>query len=105
MAQSGECPTLDFSSGRDPRAVGSSLALGSALNIEPAWDSLSLSLSLSLFLSLPNENEGAVLCFLGIVLHDRLLHKEALEESLRHLCLSPTVASESYLPRLPRRTP
>ena len=41
-AQSVERPTLDLSSGHDPRVVGSSLASGSALSVEPAWDSLSL---------------------------------------------------------------
>ena len=45
MAQSVEGLNLDFSSGRDPRVVGSSPALGCALSMEPAWDSLSLSLS------------------------------------------------------------
>ena len=42
VAQLGECPTLDFGSGHDPRVVGSSPASGSALGAEPAWDSLSL---------------------------------------------------------------
>ena len=46
-AQSVEHPTLDFSSGHDARVVGSSPVPGSALSVEPAWDSLSLSLSLS----------------------------------------------------------
>ena len=36
MAQSVACPTLDLGSGHDPRVVGSSPALGSALSVEPA---------------------------------------------------------------------
>ena len=36
VAKSVERPTLDFSSGHDPRAVGSSSASGSALSVEPA---------------------------------------------------------------------
>ena len=40
MAQSVEHSTLDFSSGHDPRVVGSSPILGSMLNVEPARDSL-----------------------------------------------------------------
>ena len=42
-AQLVEHLTLDFSSGHDPRVVGLSPMLGSVLNIEPTWDSLSLS--------------------------------------------------------------
>ena len=44
VAPSVEHLTLDFSSGRDPRIMGSSPASGSAQSTEPAWDSLSLSL-------------------------------------------------------------
>ena len=44
VAQSVERPTLDFGSGRDPRAVGLSPVLGSVLIVELARDSLSLSL-------------------------------------------------------------
>ena len=36
MAQSVECPTLDFGSGHDPRVVESSPGLGSTLSMEPA---------------------------------------------------------------------
>ena len=36
VAQSVEHPTLDFSSGRDSRIVGSSPALSSTLTVEPA---------------------------------------------------------------------
>ena len=36
MAQSVECPTLDFGSGHDPRVVELSPVLGSVLNMEPA---------------------------------------------------------------------
>ena len=36
VAQSDECPTLDFGSGHGPRVVGSSPALGSMLSAEPA---------------------------------------------------------------------
>ena len=52
-AQSVERLTLDFSSGRDPRVVGSSPTSGSALSVEPAWDSLSLPLPLSPAHALP----------------------------------------------------
>ena len=45
VARSVERLTLDFSSGHDPRVVGSSPALGSALSAEPAKDSLCPSLS------------------------------------------------------------
>ena len=54
-------PTLDFSSGRDPRVMGQSPELGSAISMEHAWDSLSLPLSgppllaLSLSLSLKKQ--------------------------------------------------
>ena len=48
VAQWVQCLTLDFRSGPDPRVVSSSLVLGSALSVEPAWDSLSRSLSLPL---------------------------------------------------------
>ena len=47
VAQSVEDLTLDFGSGHDLRVVGSSSTLGTALNTEPAWDSLSLPLPLS----------------------------------------------------------
>ena len=43
MAQSFECPTLDFDSGHDPKVMGSSPTLVSLLSVEPAWDSVSLS--------------------------------------------------------------
>ena len=46
MAQSVKLPTLDFGPGHDPRITGSSPALGSAHDAEPAWDPLSPSLSL-----------------------------------------------------------
>ena len=42
MAQSVECPTLDFGSGHDPRVVGSSPTSGSVLSVEPTLDSVSL---------------------------------------------------------------
>ena len=48
VAQLVECLAIDFGSGHDPRVVGSSPVLGSALNVEPAWDSLSLFLCPSL---------------------------------------------------------
>ena len=51
MAHSVEYLTPDFGSGHDLRVVGLSPVLGSALGMEPAWDSISLSLSLSLSLS------------------------------------------------------
>ena len=41
MAQPVEQLTLDVGSGHDPRVVGSSPTLGSALSVEPALDSLS----------------------------------------------------------------
>jgi len=41
VAQSDECLTLDFRSGRDLRVVGLSPLSGSALGMESAWDSLS----------------------------------------------------------------
>ena len=41
VAQSGEYPTLDFSSGHALRVTGSSPMLGSALSVESAGDSLS----------------------------------------------------------------
>jgi len=44
-AQSVKRPTLDFSSGHDPRIVRSSPELGSVLSGESAWDSLSPSAS------------------------------------------------------------
>ena len=46
MAQSVEGLTLDFGAGHDPRVVGLSLALGPALSVGSAYDSLSLSLPL-----------------------------------------------------------
>ena len=48
MAQSVKRLTLGFGSGHDLRAVRSSPTSGSALDTEPAWDSLSLRLSQSL---------------------------------------------------------
>ena len=48
MAQAVERPTLDFGSDHNPRVMGSSLASGFVLSIEPAFKILSLSLSLSL---------------------------------------------------------
>ena len=45
MAQSVECPILDFGSGHDPLVRGSSPVSGSVLSMEPAWDSLSPLLS------------------------------------------------------------
>ena len=47
-AQSVQLPTLDFGSGHDPRVMGSSPALGSALTVQSLLGMLSLSLSLSL---------------------------------------------------------
>ena len=47
VAQWVERPTLDFDSGHDPRVMGSSPLLGSALSVDPAWDSLFLSALLS----------------------------------------------------------
>ena len=44
LVQSVKHLTLDFSSGHDPRVLGSSSMSGSVLSIEPAWDSLSVSL-------------------------------------------------------------
>ena len=44
VAQLVEEPTLDFSPGHDPRVVGSNPVSDSVLNMEPAWDPLSLSL-------------------------------------------------------------
>ena len=44
-------PSLDFSSGHDPRVVGLSSVLGSALSMEPAWGSFIFSLPFSLYLS------------------------------------------------------
>ena len=41
-----ERPTLDFGPGHDPRLEGLSPTLGSALSMEPAWDSFSLLLPL-----------------------------------------------------------
>ena len=53
-AQSVECLTFDFGSGHDLMAVGSSLALGSMLGVDPAWASLSPSAFLyTLVLFLP----------------------------------------------------
>ena len=46
MAQSVGCWTLDFSSGHDPRALGSSPPSGSMLSVETALDCLSLPLPL-----------------------------------------------------------
>ena len=48
MAQSVERPTLDFSSGHNPRIVGWSPASDSMLSMESAYDSLSPTLSSSL---------------------------------------------------------
>ena len=47
MAQSVKHMTLDFGSGNDPRVVGQSPVLGSALSMEPAYKSLCLPLPLS----------------------------------------------------------
>ena len=49
MAWLVECPTLDFGSDHDPRIVGLSPTLGSALSMEPLKAPLSLSLSLLLY--------------------------------------------------------
>ena len=59
MAQSVECLMLDFGSGHDPSIVGSSPASGSALSVEPAWDSLSLPSAPfpRIMLSLKNKNK------------------------------------------------
>ena len=46
VAQLVEHPTLDFSSGHDPRVMGSSPVSGSTLNVEPKILSLPLSLPL-----------------------------------------------------------
>ena len=61
MAQSIEHP-LDFGSGHDVMVVGSSTTSGSALGVEPAWDSLSPSsptpfAHFSLFFSLPPQKK------------------------------------------------
>ena len=48
VAQSFDCPTLDFNSGHDLMVMRSSPVSDSMLSIESAGDSLSLSLSLSL---------------------------------------------------------
>ena len=40
VAQSIEHPALDFSSGHDPRVVGSSPTLGSVVGMEPAFEIL-----------------------------------------------------------------
>ena len=40
-----ECLSLRFSSGQDPKVMGLSPTQGSGLNVESAWDSLSLSFS------------------------------------------------------------
>ena len=48
VAHSVECPTLDFGSGHGLRVIGSSPVLGSAFDMEPAWDSLSPSFPLPL---------------------------------------------------------
>ena len=58
------CLTLDFGSGHDPGVVGSSPMSGTALSVEPAWDSFFPSFPLtppllahSLFLSkIKNKN-------------------------------------------------
>ena len=64
VIQSVKRPALDFSSGHDLRVLRSSPTTGSALLMEPAYDSLSLSLrpypdslSLSLSLSLKKKKE------------------------------------------------
>ena len=44
VAQSVEHVTLDFGSSYDPKVMGSSSMLGSALSVQPARDSLSFSL-------------------------------------------------------------
>ena len=43
VAQSVECPTLDFSSAHGFMVMGWSPMSGFVLNMEPAWDSVSLS--------------------------------------------------------------
>ena len=48
MAQSVEHPTLDFSSGHDPKVMGLSPTSGSVLGVEPAWDKSVLTISQSL---------------------------------------------------------
>ena len=53
MAQSVENPTLDFSSGHDPRVVGWSPASGSVLSLEPVKTSPSFSVSVTVSLPLP----------------------------------------------------
>ena len=55
VAQSVERPTLDFSSGRGPRVVGSGPTSGSLLSVEPAWDSFSPSAPLSRSYTLKNK--------------------------------------------------
>ena len=45
MAQSVEHPTLDVDANHDLTVVRLSLASGSVLGVEPAWDSFSSSLS------------------------------------------------------------
>jgi len=49
-----ECQTLGFSLGRDLGVVGLSPTSGSALGVEPAWDSLSSSPSAPLPTPLKN---------------------------------------------------
>ena len=74
MAQLVEFLTLDFGSGHDPRAVGSSPMSGSALSREPAEDSLSPSLSLPLPPSYSlsrsnNNNNNSPIAPLGEIEH------------------------------------
>lgn len=44
MAESDECPALDFGSGHDPKALSLSPVSGLVLGMEPTRDSFSLSL-------------------------------------------------------------
>ena len=89
MAQSVKCPTLGFRSGHDLRVMGSSTTLGSALSIEPDWDTLSLtlslSLSLSLFLSLSLCPSPARACTLTLSLAFPLKIKNLKPSSYHHL--------------------
>ena len=75
----------DFSSGHDPRVMGSSPTLGSVLSLKPAKDSLSssapLPLSLYLYLSLSlklkkelPEYSGILHKIEGLIVKHNLLH-------------------------------
>ena len=63
MAQPVEWPALDFSSGHDLRVLESSPTLGSALSMEPAWDSLPPS-PLSLYPTCALSNKFRTIVFL-----------------------------------------